>query len=120
MLDGYPFARTFDALREEQGATDALAFLTTARVYRGGGFTKDYLYLRGLAEAYEHWKAGKSWEPLMIGKVSFENHGAITELIDRGIVQTPRQICRVLQSPAETHAIHDYLLSAMKFRNLHG
>ncbi len=48
MVQNYDFPRTYASLREDFGLSQDDAFNLTVRVYRGGGFTKDALYLKGL------------------------------------------------------------------------
>ena len=45
---GYDFTQTFKLLYSHFNLSKETAFNITLRVYRGGGFTKDYLYLTGL------------------------------------------------------------------------
>ena len=39
------------------------------RVYRSGGLIKDAIYLRGLERLLVHLGAGRSLEPLLVGKL---------------------------------------------------
>ena len=48
MLEGRPFAETYNMLVGEHGFGPAAAFNLTLRLYRGGGLAKDAIYLRGL------------------------------------------------------------------------
>src|SRR5690606_13603175 len=48
MLAGNSFADTFDMLTDKYGFKHEVAFHVTMRVYRGGGLTKDAVYLKGL------------------------------------------------------------------------
>lgn len=47
MVRGDSFSETFNHLVTEHRLDKNDAFTITARAYRGGGFTKDYLYLKG-------------------------------------------------------------------------
>jgi uncharacterized protein (TIGR02421 family) len=115
LLKGYSFSRTYDALVQDHLASPENAFTTTTRAYRGGGFTKDFLYLRGLATAYNHWKERKNWEPLLIGKCAFEDFNHIDELLQRGTLNKPKVLPRCFVQNVEKHPIHDYLLSSLKY-----
>lgn len=117
MLDGHSFSRTYDMLIENFGAIPERAFTTTLRVFRGGGFTKDYLYLRGLAKAYVHWKAGKSWEPLMLGKTAFADFDRVQELMKRGVLVKPPCMPEAFDMQVSQHPIYDYLLSSLKYED---
>ena len=50
MLEGATFEETFRLLVSDYGFSEAVAFNLTLRLYRGGGLTKDAIYLRGLLE----------------------------------------------------------------------
>ena len=41
------------------------AFYITARAHRGGGLTKDYLYLSGLKKIFDYYHAGKDLNLLL-------------------------------------------------------
>ena len=40
------------------------------RIYRGGGLTKDAVYLRGLLQILRYLREGGELEPLFVGKVA--------------------------------------------------
>ena len=115
LLDGHSFERTYSMLMEEYREMADFIFMTTVRVFRGGGFTKDYLYLSGLAKAYFHWRAGKSWEPLLIGKSAFDDADRIQELIERSVIVRPERLPRAFAMKEVDNPIHDYLLSSLKY-----
>src|SRR5690606_28740544 len=54
LLEGAGFVDVFELLHEDHGFSPRDAFDITVRVFRGGGLTKDALYLRGLCEVVEH------------------------------------------------------------------
>ena len=94
MLGGHDFVSTFQLLHERHGIPEYQAFYTTARTYRGGGFTKDAVYLRGLVELLTYLGEGGRLEPIFIGKLRLDYVGLVDELIERGILRpaplTPR------------------------------
>lgn len=94
MLRGNDFVSTFQLLRDRHGIPPRSAFGTTARAYRGGGFTKDAVYLRGLVELLAYLGDGGRLEPLFIGKLKLDYVPMIDELTERGILRpaplTPR------------------------------
>lgn len=55
MVNKYNFSHTFHALVDDYQITPEEAFKVIARVYRGGGFTKDFLYLRGIRDAVNQY-----------------------------------------------------------------
>jgi uncharacterized protein (TIGR02421 family) len=94
MVEGASFAETFDLLHRQRGIAAKNAFMTTLRAYRGGGLTKDYLYLQGLRDLLAYLRKGHDLEPLYVGKISLERMPAVQELRRRGLVQPPALLPR--------------------------
>lgn len=69
---GFSFCDTFDLLHNQYKLNREESYNIALRAHRGGGFTKDHLYLTGLKKVYEWHKQGKSLTPLLSGKVSME------------------------------------------------
>lgn len=84
---GAEFTETFRVLHREWGFAPYTAFLIAMRVYRGGGFTKDAVYLRGLIQLLEYLGRGGAIEPLLLGKFSLEHLPFIEELRWRKILE---------------------------------
>jgi len=84
LAKGYNFSQTFNLLKNGYGLNRDSAFYITLRVHRGGGFTKDYLYLTGLKKIYDFHRKGNSLDPLLTGKVSLEYIETINYLINTG------------------------------------
>jgi hypothetical protein len=59
------------------------------RTYRGGGLTKDAVYLRGLRDVFEYLQKGGDLEALYIGKVSLSHLPVLRELRWRKILKPP-------------------------------
>ncbi len=59
------------------------AFYVTVRAHRGGGFTKDYLYLTGLKKVYNYYKQGKDLKHLLTGKISLAYLDSIQSLYEK-------------------------------------
>ncbi len=89
MLRGNTFSSTFSLLHEQHGIPARTAFYTTARIYRGGGFTKDAVYLRGLVELLDYLSRGGELEPLFVGKLRLNYVPLLDELTQRGILKRP-------------------------------
>ncbi len=70
---GFDFSDTFDLLHNQYKLNREEAYNTSLRAHRGGGFTKDYLYLTGLKKVYEHYQNNKDLDNLLTGKVSLED-----------------------------------------------
>lgn len=103
MLSGEGFVRTFEYLREHCQLSERAAFTTTVRVYRGGGFTKDIIYLRGLRELLDYLRLGSLIEPLYVGKIALRHVPMIQELRRRSILQPPSLLPLFLKG-ARAHA----------------
>ncbi|MFK7756893.1 MAG: flavohemoglobin expression-modulating QEGLA motif protein [Flavobacteriales bacterium] len=116
MVNGADFKKTFRFLVNEHKLGVDSAFYLTTRIFRGGGFTKDYLYLSGLKEVYKFWKDGNDLAPLLIGKTSFDFYGTIVELMDRGILKHPKHITSVFEKPqhAKNNPIYNFVLDSIK------
>ncbi|UCF37661.1 MAG: flavohemoglobin expression-modulating QEGLA motif protein [Acidobacteriota bacterium] len=89
LLDGADFIETFRELNIRFGFSQRAAFLVTVRIYRGGGFTKDAVYLRGLVALLKYLGEGGEIAPLYIGKIAAEHLPLIQELRWRGILKPP-------------------------------
>jgi uncharacterized protein (TIGR02421 family) len=98
MVDGASFVETFHHLRDTRGFGPHAAFRMTARVYRGGGLTKDAAYLRGLRDLLVALSEGQDHELLLVGKVSLRNAPALRALSRRGIVRPPAMLPRFFES----------------------
>ncbi len=115
MIKERDFRQTFRLLKEQYHISDTLAFTVTARVYRGGGLTKDYLYLRGFREilnAYDNF--GDDFSLLLCGKTELKYFDMIRSLVDKGIFARPKFISPALSRPKQTDPIHRYIVSALK------
>ena len=95
MLDGESFRGVHAALTAA-GFSPGAAFVTTMRAFRSGGFTKDAVYLRGLANLLAHVGAGGAIEPLLLGKMSLEALPLVEELRERGALIGPTLLPRYL------------------------
>jgi uncharacterized protein (TIGR02421 family) len=100
LLDGADFVETFRRLRDEFAFSPVAAYNIAMRVFRGGGLTKDAVYLRGLIQLLKHLGEGGEVEPLFCGKVSLASLEMVHELQWREIVQHPRIYPRYLDSDA--------------------
>jgi hypothetical protein len=96
MLEGAPFQAVFNAMTCEHGFPEHTAFTLTLRIYRGGGFAKDAVYLRGLLEILAHLEGGGSLDPFWMGKVAASHFPVIEELGSRGLLKPPRIVPRFL------------------------
>ncbi|TCV19948.1 uncharacterized protein (TIGR02421 family) [Sphingobacterium alimentarium] len=89
MLMGNSFVDTFSLLVEQYDFSEDVAFHITMRVYRGGGLTKDAVYLQGLIELIEYLRKGNDINILTIGKIRKDYIPIIQDLIQRGYLRQP-------------------------------
>ena len=89
MLDGATFVDLFRLLTRDHGLAKRPAFDIAARVFRSGGFAKDYIYLKGFRSVFDMVAAGVSLDPFWSGKIAPAHLPAIEELLQRGLVQPP-------------------------------
>jgi len=98
MIDGADFVETFRVLIDH-GLSRRAAFTVTTRVYRGGGFTKDAMYLRGLAATLDYVAEGCDFERLFLGKFGLRHVAVIDELLVRNTLLQPQVLPRYLERP---------------------
>ncbi|RKN81247.1 flavohemoglobin expression-modulating QEGLA motif protein [Ulvibacterium marinum] len=87
LIKGYSFADTFDMIHNQYKLNRHAAFTITLRAHRGGGFTKDHLYLSGLRKIYKRYSKQKSMDVLLAGKVTLEREKDIEHLFDLGLAK---------------------------------
>ncbi|MEX2640277.1 MAG: tyrosine/phenylalanine carboxypeptidase domain-containing protein [Balneolales bacterium] len=83
IIRGADFVETFHMLHKIHGFDARQAFTITMRVYRGGGLTKDAIYLKGLMRVLKWLEEGNKLEPLLIGKIREDYLPLINELLYR-------------------------------------
>jgi len=79
----------FACLLEDHALPQATAFDTTLRAKRGGGLTKDALYLKGLGELLGHLARGGGIDVLMLGKFALRHFHTIERLLEEGVLVPP-------------------------------
>ena len=100
LTDGADFIQTFNRLHGDFGFAQRTAFGITTRVYRSGGLTKDASYLRGLVRILRHLSDWGTLEPLLVGKIGFDDVSVMQELLRRKVLSPPSLHPRYLQEPA--------------------
>ncbi len=85
LIKGYTFSDTFDMIHNQYKLNRNDAYNITLRVHRGGGFTKDRLYLSGLKKIYKKYKKGDSLDNLLTGKVNMDYEDDIVNLQNLGL-----------------------------------
>ena len=87
MLAGASFIDSFRELNKRYGFEQRSAYLITARIYRGGGFTKDAVYLRGLLDILSYFQQDGEIDILFIGKIARRHIPVMQELWARKVLQ---------------------------------
>lgn len=116
MCDGADFRQCFNFLHDTYVQDPDEAFSIVARIFRGGGFTKDYLYLTGFVEMLRFWQNENDLNPLLIGKTSLGFYNSISEMLERDMIEKPKFITQSFVKPKKekNHEIFDYILSGLK------
>jgi uncharacterized protein (TIGR02421 family) len=91
LVEGASFRTVYHFLVDKHSLDKEDAFAMTTRVFRGGGFTKDFLYLSGFSQIVGLYEK-RSVTPLMIGKTSLDFLNSIDNLIERGVLETPHYL----------------------------
>jgi uncharacterized protein (TIGR02421 family) len=113
MLRHGDFTRTVQLLTDRHGLARGAAFDLAVRVHRGGGLTKDYLYLRGLREAHACWQE-RSLDTLMVGKTSLVWLPLLDELRARELVSPPRYLPAVFTAPVEPDPVVAFVVRSIQ------
>jgi len=114
LAKGYSFSKTFRMLHSAYDLNKHDAFYITTRTHRGGGFTKDYLYLTGLKKVYDLYKKGGDLDVLLTGKVSLEYKDDIKYLQEKGLAVKPKHITDSFAENNNTNETIDFILSNLK------
>jgi len=115
MCSGANFSECFNFLMGHQGISVDDAYSIVTRVFRGGGFTKDYLYLSGFEKILKLWRNDTDLTPLLVGKTSIDFYDTINEMIQREMIIKPKYITKSFLSPIERNdnGIYEYILSGI-------
>jgi uncharacterized protein (TIGR02421 family) len=110
LAKGYSFSKTFRLLHNTYDLNREDAFYMTVRAHRGGGFTKDYLYLTGLIRVFNHHKQGKDLSLLLTGKVCLEHLENIEYLIENGYAVDAKHITSSYAENLNTNKTVEFIL----------
>lgn len=89
LLDEAEFQEVFSLLHIKHGFSKRPAFNITSRIFQGGGFLKDVIYLRGLVHLRDYLQNGGELKDLLAGKYALEQVPLIKELTERNILKPP-------------------------------
>lgn len=114
LIKGYSFADTFDLIHGQYKLNRNEAFGITLRAHRGGGFTKDRLYLSGLRKIYKRYQNETPMEVLFTGKVSLDYESQMHELRQAGLIQPITHKSLSFQQKLNTNKTLDFILNNLK------
>ncbi|MAP54910.1 tyrosine/phenylalanine carboxypeptidase domain-containing protein [Altibacter sp.] len=86
---GASFIETFTLLHNTHNFPEKTAYYISMRVYRGGGLTKDAVYLSGLQHVLDYIQDGGRLETLYTGKFNTNHVPLVEELLHREVLQPP-------------------------------
>ncbi len=114
LAKGYTFSKTFRLLHSAYDLDKETAFYITLRVHRGGGFTKDYLYLTGLKNILDYYNDGHDMGLMLTGKVSLEYINQIKYLIQKKYAVPSRHITDSFLENNNSNKTVDFILNSLK------
>lgn len=92
----------FECLNEEYMLSPEAAFETAVRAKRGGGLTKDAVYLKGLQELHAYIKSNSDFEFFFLGKFDLGQRQMVKILLDEGLLIPPTILPNFLTSESGT------------------
>lgn len=111
---GFAFCDTFDLLHNQYKLNREEAYNITLRAHRGGGFTKDYMYLTGLKKVYDAYYRKENLNPLLTGKVSLEQAAIVKKWRDQGIAQENKYFNFAFDENLNKNEKLDFILKNLK------
>jgi len=99
LIEGATFVETYRELDRNYDFPHRTAFTVAMRIYRGGGLTKDAVYLRGLCQILEYLGKGGKLDPLFVGKIAAQHIPIVRELLWRRVLQQPPLVPRYMGRP---------------------
>lgn len=114
LIKGYSFADTFDMIHNQYKLNREEAFTITLRAQRGGGFTKDRLYLSGLRKIYKRYLKEDSMDTMLTGKVTLAFEDNIKYLQHLGLATTITHNNLAYSKNLNTNKTLDFILNNLK------
>ncbi len=116
MCSGVGFIECFNMLRNDYNVDPDSAFSIVARIFRGGGFTKDHLYLSGFVTVLRFWEEHNDLSPLLVGKTSLPFYHTIEEMIGREMITAPVLQTKSFLKPQIdlNNPVYSYIFSGLK------
>ena len=88
VLKSFCFEACFNRL-VELGADEDMAWELTSRVFRGGGFLKDHVYLQGCYQIKRYVSGGGDIKKLFVGKIGLKDLPLCDDLYRRHLLKKP-------------------------------
>lgn len=98
-INGEDVPAIFDVLHETHDLPTDDAFDIAVRALRGGGLTKDAVYLGGLCELVDYLHADGPFEPLFVGKFALSHRSVLDQLVEESWVGPPDLLPRYTTTP---------------------
>lgn len=114
LAKGYNFSKTFRLLHNHYDLDRNKAFYISTRAHRGGGLTKDYLYLSGLKKIFDFYHSGEDLSPLLTGKVCIEHLDTIKYLTNKGYAVKPKHFTDAYSDNLNTDKTVEFILKNLK------
>ena len=111
---GFDFSGTFDLLHNQYKLNREEAYTISLRVHRGGGFTKDYLYLTGLKKIYDAYHSGQKLDTLLSGKVTFEYRSIVDRWREMGLAEPNRYENNAFRENENSNSKLEFILQNLK------
>lgn len=89
-VQGATFVESVRLVQEQLGHDLDEAWELVFRIHRGGGLTKDGVYLSGFLDVVRYWLSGRDLAVLCAGKVSVDSAPTVRDLIARGVLRGPK------------------------------
>jgi len=114
LIKGYGFADTFDLIHGKYKLNREEAFSITLRAHRGGGFTKDRLYLSGLRKIYKRYQEEENMDVLLSGKVALDYEKEMKYLRSKGLWEPIVHKTHSFAQKLNTNTTLDFILNNLK------
>ena len=114
LAKGYSFSRTFRLLHNGYDLDKEKAFHISVRAHRGGGFTKDHLYLTGLKKIYDFYQKHNNLDIFLTGKVSLEFADEIDYMMKNNYAVYPKHITDSYAENKNSNKTVDFILQNLK------
>ncbi len=100
VLNNLSFREAFARLKDFD-IENGMAWDLTLRAYRGGGFTKDYVYLDGYFKVKDYIEKGGDAKILYVGKIGLHHLDMVERLLNEGILQPPKYLPNFLDTSSK-------------------